>query len=59
MLSLIALVFIILGVLQPIAEAIQIDGRPFFFYGISTSNVSYGGINRRFGYCDEAGALAV
>lgn len=57
-LSLIGFVLIFIGILHSLSIFENIDGRPSSFYGIATSNVSYGGFSRMAGFFDEPGALA-
>lgn len=46
------------GILRPIFEFIEMDGRPGVFYGLFTTNVFGSGLCRNAGFYDEPGALA-
>jgi hypothetical protein len=54
----IGFVLVIFGLLQPISEFIQMDGRPGAFYGLFTSNAVFDGFARNAGFYDEPGSLA-
>ena len=54
----IGFVLVMFGLLQPISEFIQMDGRPGYFYGLFTTNAVFGGFVRNAGFYDEPGALA-
>ena len=47
-----------LGLLSPLAEFQNIDGRPLYFFGVTFSNMVMAGITRVAGFFDEPGALA-
>lgn len=51
-------VLVIFGLLQPISQFIQMDGRPGTFYGLFTSNAVFDGFARNAGFFDEPGSLA-
>lgn len=51
-------VLVLTGLLQPISEFIQMDGRPGYFYGLFTTNSVFDGFIRNAGFYDEPGALA-
>jgi len=54
----IAFVLLFIGIIHPLAEYTLVDGRPFYFFGITCSNAVYGNIMRPAGFFDEPGALA-
>jgi hypothetical protein len=54
----IGFVLVMFGLLQPISEFIQLDGRPGYFYGLFTTNAVFGSFARNAGFYDEPGALA-
>lgn len=51
-------VLVIFGLLRPISQFIQMDGRPGTFYGLFTSNAVFDGFARNAGFFDEPGSLA-
>ena len=54
----IGFVLVIIGLLQPISQFIEMDGRPGYFYGLFTTNAVFDGFIRNAGFYDEPGALA-
>jgi hypothetical protein len=54
----IGFVLVLVGLLQPISQFIEMDGRPGFFYGLFTTNAVFYGFVRNAGFYDEPGALA-
>jgi len=54
----IGFVLVLLGLLYPISQFIQMDGRPGYFYGLFTTNAVFDGFIRNAGFYDEPGALA-
>ena len=51
-------VLVIFGLLQPISQFIQMDGRHGTFFGLFTSNAVFDGFARNAGFYDEPGSLA-
>lgn len=49
---------VLMGLLQPISQFIEMDGRPGYFYGLFTTNAVFEGFIRNAGFYDEPGALA-
>lgn len=49
---------VLLGILNPISEFIQMDGRLGYFYGLFTTNAVFDGYIRNAGFYDEPGSLA-
>ena len=54
----IGFVLVLIGLLQPISQFIEMDGRPGYFYGLFTTNAVFDGFIRNAGFYDEPGALA-
>ncbi len=54
----IGFVLVMFGLLHPISQFIELDGRPGYFYGLFTTNAVFGGFVRNAGFYDEPGALA-
>ncbi len=54
----IGFVLVVFGLLQPISQFIEMDGRPGYFYGLFTTNAAFLGFVRNAGFFDEPGALA-
>ena len=54
----IGFVLVLLGLLQPLSQFIEMDGRPGYFYGLFTTNAVFDGFIRNAGFYDEPGALA-
>jgi len=51
-------VLVIFGLLGPISQFTQMDGRPGAFYGLFTTNAVLDGFIRNAGFFDEPGSLA-
>ena len=49
---------VLFGLLQPVSEFLQLDGRPGFYYGLFTTNAVYIDFIRNAGFYDEPGNLA-
>ena len=47
-----------MGLLEPLFQFIEMDGRPGYFYGLFTTNTVFGGFVRNAGFYDEPGALS-
>jgi hypothetical protein len=54
----IGFVLVIIGILQPLSQFIEMDGRPGYFYGLFTTNAISDGFIRNAGFYDEPGSLA-
>lgn len=54
----IAFFLVLFGVLQPLFEYINIDGRSGYFFGFTFTNTYFGNIIRYAGLFDEPGAMA-
>lgn len=54
----IGLLLVLIGVLHPIFQFTEFDGRPGYFFGLFTTNTYLGGLVRNAGFFDEPGALA-
>lgn len=54
----IGFVLVLFGLLNPISQFIEMDGRPGYFYGLFTTNAVFLGFIRNAGFYDEPGALA-
>lgn len=54
----IGFVLVLSGLLEPLSQFIQMDGRPGYFYGLFTTNAVFDGFIRNAGFYDEPGALA-
>jgi hypothetical protein len=54
----IGFVLVLIGLLQPISQFTEMDGRPGYFYGIFTTNAVFDHFIRNAGFYDEPGALA-
>ena len=54
----IGFVLVFAGLLQPLSNFIQMDGRPGYFYGLFTTNAVFEGFARNAGFYDEPGSLA-
>lgn len=54
----IGFVLVLIGLLQPMSQFIQMDGRPGYFYGLFTTNAVFDGFIRNAGFYDEPGSLA-
>lgn len=54
----IGLFLVLGGILQPIYEFVEMDGRMGYFFGLFTTNTYMGGLVRNAGFYDEPGALA-
>lgn len=57
-LSMLAFVLALIGVLKPFFEFLNLDNRTAYFFGICSTNQLYGNLGRMAGYFDEPGALA-
>lgn len=57
-LAMLAFILCFVGAISPLFSFTNIDGRPAYFFGISSTNVLYGNLARMAGYFDEPGALA-
>ena len=49
---------VLFGLLSPISNFVQMDGRPGYFYGLFTTNAVFDDFSRNAGFYDEPGALA-
>ena len=49
---------VVFGLLEPISQFIQMDGRPGYFYGLFTTNAVFNDFVRNAGFFDEPGSLA-
>ncbi len=58
LLGAIGFVLVLLGLLAPISEFREMDGRPGYFFGLFTTNTYADGLIRIAGFYDEPGALA-
>lgn len=58
MLAVVGFILVFVGILGPLIEFPNIDGRPIFYFGCTFSNAVYGNIIRPSGFFDEPGALA-
>ena len=56
--GLVAFILVLIGVLYPLFEFENVDGRTCYFFGLTCSNAYYGSIIRSGGFFDEPGALA-
>lgn len=54
----IGFLLVVAGILQPIFEFREMDGRPGFFFGLFATNTYFDGLVRNAGFYDEPGALA-
>ena len=54
----IGFLLVLFGLLSPISQFIEMDGRTGYFYGLFTTNAVYGSFVRVAGFYDEPGALA-
>jgi hypothetical protein len=54
----IGFVLVLVGLLQPLSQFIEMDGRTGHFYGLFTTNAVFDGFIRNAGFFDEPGALA-
>ena len=54
----IGFVLVLIGLLHPISQFIEMDGRPGYFYGLFTTNAVFDSFIRNAGFYDEPGALA-
>lgn len=54
----IGFVLVIIGLLPPISQFIQMDGRLGYFYGLFTTNAVFESFIRNAGFYDEPGSLA-
>ena len=54
----IGFLLVLSGLLSPISQFIEMDGRPGYFYGLFTTNAVFGSFVRNAGFYDEPGALA-
>ena len=54
----IGFVLVFSGLLKPLSQFIEMDGRPGYFYGLFTTNAVFEGFIRNAGFYDEPGALA-
>lgn len=54
----IGFVLVMIGILHPISQFIEMDGRPGYFYGLFTTNAVFEGYIRIAGFYDEPGSLA-
>jgi hypothetical protein len=54
----IGFLLVLIGLLQPISQFIEMDGRPGYFYGLFTTNAVFDGFARNAGFYDEPGSLA-
>lgn len=54
----IGFLLVVTGILQPIFEFREMDGRPGYFFGLFATNTYFDGLVRNAGFYDEPGALA-
>ena len=54
----IGFLLVLFGLLSPISNFVQMDGRPGYFYGLFTTNAVFDDFSRNAGFYDEPGALA-
>lgn len=54
----IGFVLVLMGLLEPLSQFIEMDGRPGYFYGLFTTNSVFDGFLRNAGFYDEPGNLA-
>lgn len=54
----IGFILVLFGLLEPVFQFIEMDGRPGYFYGFFTTNAVFSGMARNAGFFDEPGALA-
>lgn len=54
----IGFLLVVMGILQPIFEFREMDGRPGYFFGLFATNTYFDGLVRNAGFYDEPGALA-
>lgn len=54
----IGLLLVLSGILHPIFQFDEMDGRPGYFFGFFATNTYLGGLVRNAGFYDEPGALA-
>lgn len=54
----IGFLLVVVGILQPIFEFREMDGRPGYFFGLFATNTYFDGLVRNAGFYDEPGALA-